>query len=95
MTEAVGEELRRAIGIADPRGLHARAAGRFVKLAGSFDAVVMVARDDMVVSGISIMGLMMLSAGPGTEIELRVSGNEATEALAALVELVAGGFDED
>ncbi len=95
MNGAAGEELRRAVVIANPRGLHARAAGRFVKLAGSFDAVVMVARDDMVVSGVSIMGLMMLAAGPGTEIELRASGGQAAEALAALAALVAGGFDDD
>ncbi len=95
MTDADGEELRRVVAIANRRGLHARAAAKFVKLAGSFDAVVSVARDDVVVCGISIMGLMMLAAAPGAEIELRASGRQAAPAVAALAELVGNGFDED
>ncbi len=94
MTEAAGAELRRVVAIANRRGLHARAAGRFVKLADSFDAAVNVARNDMVVCGVSIMGLMMLGAATGAEIEIRTSGPQAAEALTALVELVAGGFDD-
>ncbi len=85
----------RAVVVTNRRGLHARAAARFVKLAGEFDAAVEVAKDDMCVSGLSIMGLMMLSAGPGTEIELRVRGADAVAALDALATLVARNFDED
>ncbi len=85
----------RVVVVANRRGLHARAAARFVKLAGEFDAAVEVAKDDMCVSGLSIMGLMMLSAGPGTEIELRARGDNAAAALDALATLVARNFDED
>ncbi len=95
MTDEGGEELRRVVVIANRRGLHARAAAKFVKLAGSFDTVVAVARDDVVVCGVSIMGLMMLAAAPGAEIELRASGRQAAQAIAALAELVGNGFDED
>ena len=85
----------RAVVVTNRRGLHARAAARFVKLAGGFDAAVEVAKDDMCVSGVSIMGLMMLSAGPGTEIELRARGADAAAALDALATLVGRNFDED
>ncbi len=95
MTDEGGEELRRVVVIANRRGLHARAAAKFVKLAGSFDTVVAVARDDVVVCGVSIMGLMMLAAAPGAEIELRASGRQAAPAIAALAERVGNGFDED
>ena len=86
---------RRVVTICNRRGLHARAAARFVKLAGQFEADVAVAKNETVVSGISIMGLMMLAAGPGTTIELRAEGADAARAIAALADLVAGGFDED
>lgn len=81
--------------IINGRGLHARAAAKFVKLAGQFDAEVTVDHDGACVSGLSIMGLLMLAAGPGAEIEIRAAGPEAAEAVAALAGLVAGGFGED
>ena len=87
--------IRRTVTICNKRGLHARAAARFVKLAYTFDAEVMVAKNGAAVSGRSIMGLMMLAAGPGTAIELRATGPEAERAVAALAELISGGFDED
>lgn len=86
--------IRRAVTICNKRGLHARAAARFVKLAWQFDAEVMVAKNGAAVSGRSIMGLMMLAAGPGTLVELRATGPEAERAVAALAELICGGFDE-
>jgi len=89
------EPLRRTVTICNKRGLHARAAARFVKLAYTFDAEIMVAKNGAAVSGRSIMGLMMLAAGPGTAIELRATGPEAERAIAALAELICGGFDED
>ena len=97
MNELRGGEgaIRRRVTIANRRGLHARAAARFVKCAESFDAEVSVARQDTVVSGRSIMGLMMLAAGPGTEIRLEASGPQATEALEALARLIDGKFGED
>ncbi len=89
------EPIRRTVTICNKRGLHARAAARFVKLAYTFEAEIMVAKNGAAVSGRSIMGLMMLAAGPGTAIELRASGPEAERAVAALAELICGGFDED
>jgi phosphocarrier protein HPr len=86
--------LRRVVMICNKRGLHARAAARFVKLAWQFDAEIMVAKNGAAVSGRSIMGLMMLAAGPGTAIELRASGPEAERAMTALADLISGGFDE-
>jgi len=85
---------QRTVTICNKRGLHARAAARFVKLAWQFDAEVSVRKNGTTVSGRSIMGLMMLAAGPGTAIELAATGREAERAVAALADLVAGGFDE-
>jgi phosphocarrier protein HPr len=86
--------LRRVVIICNKRGLHARAAARFVKVAWQFDAEIMVAKNGAAVSGRSIMGLMMLAAGPGTAIELRATGPEAERAITALADLINGGFDE-
>jgi len=87
--------LKRIVTIRNRRGLHARAAARFVKLAWEFDAEISVAKNGTIVSGRSIMGLMMLAAGPGTAIELSAAGPQAETALDALAALVNGGFDED
>jgi phosphocarrier protein len=87
--------LRRVLGIANKRGLHARAAAKFVRTAGQFDAAVRVGFRGQEVSGLSIMGLMMLSAGIGAEIELVCSGRQAVEAMAALSALVESKFGED
>jgi phosphocarrier protein len=86
--------LRRPATIVNRRGLHARAAARFVKLAETFDAEVMVAKDDMTVCGTSIMGLMMLAAAQGSTLAILARGAEAAAALAALGALVDQGFDE-
>jgi phosphocarrier protein HPr len=87
--------VRAIVTIVNRRGLHARAAARFVKVAEQFVAEIEVAKDDMVVSGSSIMGLMVLAAAPGAQLEIRARGREAKAALAALVALVEGGFDEE
>jgi phosphocarrier protein HPr len=81
--------------IVNKRGLHARASARFVQTAERFDATVTVSKDQTVVGGTSIMGLMMLAAGPGSEIHVIAEGPEAGAALAALAELVATRFGED
>lgn len=81
--------------IQNERGLHARAAAKFVKMASQFDAVITVAKGGQEVSGISIMGLMMLAAGPGNEILLRASGPDGERALAALCQLIENRFDEE
>jgi phosphocarrier protein HPr len=85
----------RIANIRNQRGLHARAAAKFVKVAGTFNAQVRVIKGDMDVSGTSIMGLMMLAAGIGSDIELRASGVQANEAMHALVDLIERKFDEE
>jgi phosphocarrier protein len=89
------ETVRRSCIICNQRGLHARAAARFVKMAFQFQADITVAKNGTVVSGRSIMGLMMLAAGPGTEIELLATGQDAANAVEALAALICGGFDEE
>ena len=85
----------KTVEIVNERGLHARAAAKFVKLAGSFDAEVTVVKNGTAVSGSSILGLMMLAAAPGCDLELRARGPAADMALNALVELIGRKFDED
>jgi phosphocarrier protein len=87
--------LKRSLPIGNKRGLHARAAAKFVRTAGQFDAAVRVAFKGQEVSGLSIMGLMMLAAGIGSSIELSCSGRQASEAMAALAALVEGKFGEE
>lgn len=89
-----GPCLSRIVTIPNRRGLHARAAAKFVTLAERFGASVDVIRDGQDVSARSIMGLMMLGAGQGAEIEIRAEGWDAKEALDALAGLVEAGFDE-
>jgi len=91
----IAEVPRRCALIANRRGLHARAAAKFVKLAATFNAQVTVGHRGTEVSGISIMGLMMLAAAPGCSIDISAQGDEAEAAVAALVELVDRKFDED
>lgn len=81
--------------ICNQRGLHARAAARFVKTAGLFDAEVWVRKNGIEVSGRSIMGLMMLAAAPGTIVRLTASGPQAEAAVTALASLIECKFDED
>ncbi|GBD43590.1 Phosphocarrier protein NPr [bacterium HR40] len=84
----------REVTIVNERGLHARAAARFVRLAEGFDAEITVCRDEVAVPGTSILGLMMLAAARGTQLRLEGRGREAEAAVAALAELVERGFDE-
>jgi len=86
---------RRTVEIVNARGLHARASAKFVKAAAQFDAEVRVSRDGQTVDAQSIMGLMMLGAGPGSEIEIIAEGPEADAAVDGLAQLVADRFDED
>jgi phosphocarrier protein HPr len=81
--------------ICNQRGLHARAAARFVKTAALFDAEVRVRKNGTEVSGRSIMGLMMLAAAPGTIVELAATGAQAEAAVTALAALIECKFDED
>jgi len=81
--------------ICNQRGLHARASARFVRMAECFDAEISVTRDGVTVGGTSIMGLMMLAAGPGASILVTAKGRQAREALEAISDLIDCGFDED
>ncbi len=87
--------VSRDVTIANERGLHARAAAKFVKIATAFDAKIMVSMGGTEVCGSSIMGLMMLAAARGATISLVAEGADAEAALAALVTLVENGFDEN
>lgn len=84
-----------SVTICNRKGMHARASAKFVKCAETFDAQVRVVRDGNSVDGTSIMGLMMLAAGPGTVIVLEAEGPEGPEAIEALVALVEAGFGEE
>jgi phosphocarrier protein len=89
------EAARRTVEIVNQRGLHARASAKFVKLAAQFEAHVTVTRDGQTVDAQSIMGLMMLGAGPGCCVEIVAEGEQADAAVEALAQLVADRFDEE
>jgi len=88
------KELSRELEICNRLGLHARASARFVQLVTRFDAEIRVEKDGVQVGGDSIMGLMMLAAGPGSVITVRTHGRQAKQALQALAELVQTRFGE-
>jgi phosphocarrier protein HPr len=88
-------ELSREVAIRNKYGLHARPAAEFVKLANRFSSEIWVARDDLVVSGKSIMGVMMLAAECGSVISMRAIGTDAEAALDALENLVHSRFGEE
>ena len=89
-----GTLLTRVVTIVNRRGLHARAAAKFVTMAERYGASIEVLRDGQSVSARSIMGLMMLGAGIGSTIEMQAEGWDAKEALDALSGLVEAGFHE-
>ncbi|GMG84817.1 HPr family phosphocarrier protein [Paralimibaculum aggregatum] len=91
MSEA---KLRRRLEIVNERGLHARASAKFVETVERFDAEADVTRDGQTVLGDSIMGLLMLAAGPGSSIEVATRGPEAEALMDALAALVASRFGE-
>jgi phosphocarrier protein len=92
MTGAGG--ARRQVVIVNEKGLHARAAAKFVRQAQAFAATVSVTAKGQTVSGHSLMGLMLLAAGPGTRLTIAAEGGDAAAAVAALAKLVEAGFDE-
>ena len=90
-----GSAVRRTVEIVNERGLHARASAKFVKLASSFESDIKVTRDGQSVDARSIMGLLMLAAGPGASIEISAEGSDAETAVEQLAELVGERFMED
>ena len=96
MNEPVGAgAVTRVLEICNKKGLHARASAKFVQTVEQFDAEVFVSRGAERVGGTSIMGLMMLAAGPGTTITVEATGKDATAVVDALATLVAARFAED
>jgi phosphocarrier protein HPr len=89
------QALVREFHIINKRGLHARAAARFVQCAERFQSTITVAKDQASVDGSSIMGLMMLAASPGTTVRVSASGADAEAALAAIGELIQSRFGEE
>ncbi|HWX06090.1 MAG TPA: HPr family phosphocarrier protein [Bradyrhizobium sp.] len=87
--------VSRELPIINKRGLHARASAKFVQMVERFNAEVWVTKGSETVGGTSIMGLMMLSAGPGTSILVSAIGPEAQAAIDAITDLVASKFNEE
>lgn len=81
--------------ISNKLGIHARPAALFVKTANRFACDIFVEKDGERVNGKSIMGLMMLAAGPGSKLTVSAHGADASKALAELEALVKRKFDED
>ena len=86
--------VERAAQIMNPLGMHARPAAEFVKVAGKFRSAVQVSKDGLTVNGKSIMGVMMLAAERGSSMLIRTDGEDAEQAMDALLALVADGFHE-
>jgi phosphocarrier protein HPr len=95
MTSFANVSIERTVTIVNRRGLHARAAAKFVRLAGEFSSNIEVTKDGETVSGHSIMGLMMLAAATGCSIHLEACGVDARAAVDSMVQLVENKFDED
>ena len=87
--------ISRELQIINKRGLHARASAKFVQMVERFNAEVWVTRGSETVGGTSIMGLMMLAAGPGTSVMVSAIGPEAQAAVDAIAALVADKFNEE
>ena len=81
--------------VVNARGLPARASSKFVKAAAQYDADIRVTREGQTVDAQSIMGLMMLGAGPGSTLEITAEGPDAEAAVEGLRQLVADRFDEE
>lgn len=87
--------LTKTLTIQNKKGLHARASARFVQTVEEFDVKVVVSKDDTNVGGTSIMGLMMLAASQGSQIDVSVAGPDAKAAMAAIDALLADKFGEE
>ena len=92
---ADGEFLTKELTIINKTGIHARPAALFVKTANRFGSDIFVEKDGEKINGKSIMGLMMLAAGPGSKLTLHVKGTDAAAAIAELEALVKRKFEEE
>lgn len=95
MTAKQNSAKEKTVYIVNRLGLHARAAARLVTLAASFDCEIHIRKDDKLVSGKSIMGVLMLAAAQGSRITLIAEGPDADAALEAMAKLIAERFDEE
>ena len=86
--------IRTNVTISNKLGLHARASAKFTKLAGTFRSEVSMARGERSVNAKSIMGVMMLAAGLGTEVQIEVAGEDEQPAMDALLALINAKFGE-
>ena len=90
-----GDGMTREFLVSNKLGIHARPAAMFVKVANRFSCNIFVEKDGETVNGKSIMGIMMLAAGPGSKLKVTADGNDASQALTELETLVNRKFDED
>lgn len=90
-----GEEISGEVQVVNRAGMHARPAAMLVKLAGSFSANIHVEKDGLQVNGKSIMGVLMLAAEQGSTLRFTATGDDAGEAVKALMDLVRRGFEEE
>src|SRR5580765_6805868 len=90
-----GEFLTKEVTIANKLGIHARPAAMFVKTANRFACDVFVEKDGEKINGKSIMGLMMLAAGPGSKLIIHANGPDASKAIAEIESLIKRKFDEE
>lgn len=88
------QKIRRTLTIVNKRGLHARASRKLAELALSYDAEIVVRREEDSADATSLMDLMMLGAGLDSEIEIEAAGPQAADAVDAIAQLVEAGFDE-
>ena len=87
--------LTKEVVVVNKLGVHARPAAMFVKTANRFVSEILVEKDGETVNGKSIMGIMMLAAGPGSKLHVHAKGQDAAQALKELEELLKRKFDED
>jgi phosphocarrier protein len=93
--KADGNVFTKELTILNKLGIHARPAALFVKTANRFACEIFVEKDGEKINGKSIMGLMMLAAGPGSKLTIHAQGADATQAIAEIEALVKRKFDED
>ena len=92
---ARSQKVEKDIAIINRLGLHARPAAMFVRIASRYRAEIWVSKEGEEVNGKSIMGLMMLAAGPGSKLTVHAQGHDASQALAEIETLIKRKFDED